>query len=406
LNKPIIIAITGTKGKTSTARLIDFVLNQLGYRTLRVDSDGCFLNNKNIKTRKDSQRVYKKPPTVKSGKYLYLANRNNTDYAILEQSISSGKLENGLGYKEHDFSIFTNVYSDHIDYKIIKNSEDIYRLKLNILKKTKKNSWLIINYDNKYGKKLSEAVKINNKILFYGYSEKLLQCSDYLRAESDIININYKGLNYKVDIKTLSFPFNLDFKPAIYNLMASLGLLILLDIKISLILKALKNFTQNNFYGRLILKKFKGRKILFDTAHEHVSIIETAKLCKKIGKNLTGVLRVSPERTNRYIRLLAKKIALANIFDKLIIYDFIDGITRNESISKVNGKTRKVGETANIFTKGLKLYNYKNIKIETVLNEQKALEKTLESSEKNDVILFIHHKLKKDLSYLKKLSSS
>lgn len=41
-----IISITGTKGKTTVSRILDHVIHSLGETTLRVDTDGHFINEK------------------------------------------------------------------------------------------------------------------------------------------------------------------------------------------------------------------------------------------------------------------------------------------------------------------------------------------------------------------------
>ncbi len=51
-----IIAIGGTKGKTTIARLLSYLYTKNGRYTLLVDTDGHYVNNKIRSTTQDKQR--------------------------------------------------------------------------------------------------------------------------------------------------------------------------------------------------------------------------------------------------------------------------------------------------------------------------------------------------------------
>ena len=130
-----IISITGTKGKTSVARIIDYVLRNSNKTTLRVDNDGHYINGKRKSTLDDSINFFGKTPSVCPGKYLITMKRYFPDFtAILECSI--GSAGEGLGYRFHDVGIFTNVYFDHIKKeKGIKTRRDLANRKSFIFEK-------------------------------------------------------------------------------------------------------------------------------------------------------------------------------------------------------------------------------------------------------------------------------
>jgi UDP-N-acetylmuramyl tripeptide synthase len=392
-----IIAITGTKGKTSVARLIDFTLLKMNFKTLRVDSDGSFINGRQESNRKYSQEVFKNPPTVQAGKYLNLYKDKSLDYAVLEQSLSSGKEDIGLGYLQQDTSVFTNIFSDHIDYKKIKSKQDLFDIKLKILSKTK--GWIVSNWDDDFGRKVAEKVK--NAVLFYGTSEDILQNENYIYYKNKTIKLRFRKNKLSFSLEKYNFPVNEGFLPSIYNLMASLGALTCLDFNPEEIKRILETYEIDKSQGRLVLKTYKGKRVLLDNAHETNSIIEVGKLCSKLGRKVIGVLRLSPERVNQVIQETGKAIAKSGVFDHIIVYDFIDGVYSSESLSKPNGKSRKVGEVVNILAMSLKEGN-KSLEVDTILNEQDALKKALKIASKDDIVLMIHHRYKKSLGVLKK----
>lgn len=393
-----IIAITGTKGKTSVARMIDFVLVQLKFHTIRVDSDGCFQNSIMTYNRKHSQKVFHNPPTVSAGKYLNYCNRGKVDFAILEQSISSGKPKIGLGYKQHHISVFTNIFDDHIDYKVIKNQQDIFHLKLNILKKAK--NFIIVNFDDPFSKRILHGK--GQRILYFGTKKAITQEENYLYYQNDLLDIKFLSTKQSCSLDKFEFPISLGFMPSIYNLMAAVGSLLALGFTPDEILNNLANYNADPKLGRLVLIELCGKKIIFDTAHEANSIMEVARLAKSLGKKVIGVLRLSPERVNKSIRNTARILAKSNIFNHIIVYDFIDGIYRSQSLSKPCGKSRAIGETANIFSESLAQNIKKGVRVEKILNEQDALRVAIKKADKGDVIVMIHHKYADNLEMLKK----
>ena len=88
-----IISITGTKGKTTVTRVLSYVLHRLGENTLRVDTDGHYINELQKSTLTDSKNIFSLVPTVCPGKYLLDMRKYCPSYtAILETAIgSSGK---------------------------------------------------------------------------------------------------------------------------------------------------------------------------------------------------------------------------------------------------------------------------------------------------------------------------
>lgn len=396
-----IIAITGTKGKSSIARLIDFGIRRMGYNTVRVDTDGCFFNGTQKFSKKHSQRVFGNPPTVRAGKYIKYFKGEDIDYGVLEQSLSSGRKEVGLGYKSHYVSVFSNILFDHLDYKTIKSEDDIFLLKENIIRSVKKEGWVVINLDDRYCTNLEKHLSKNANKIYYGISTGVTEKENYvtIKEHNLVIKINHKLL--RKDISNLGFPFN---GPEFFksNLMASIGALLALGLEPGKCVESFKTYKLDNNLGRLLFINKKGVKIIFDTSHDPYSIIELGKYCKTIGKKVIGVLRFSPERVDQYITNAAEVIGNADIFDLVVIYDFIDGVERNFSVSKVNGESRGIGETAEVFYKSLKkLLDHSRVKM--ITNEQDALKCAFKNSKRGDCILMIHHRLPKDLKLLKAL---
>jgi cyanophycin synthetase len=146
-----IFSITGTKGKTSITRLLSYLLHALGENVLRVDSEGHLVNEVKQSTFGDSIHLFGNlAPTVCPGKYLITMKDFYPAFvAVMESSISCG--QEGLGYKNHQIGIFTNVYRDHITGRPgRKNQKDLAKAKNFVFQKIATNGFALFNADDNY----------------------------------------------------------------------------------------------------------------------------------------------------------------------------------------------------------------------------------------------------------------
>ena len=147
LCSPVIISITGTKGKTTVARLLEAAYLKINKETLLVDTHGHYLNGKKLGTFEESLDLHGLGPTVCPGKFLYCLKGKKNALAILETSVGSSAMP-GLGYMKHDIGILTNVFEDHIGRRI-KTKEDLAVEKGRIFRRVKNDGLLIFNADEK-----------------------------------------------------------------------------------------------------------------------------------------------------------------------------------------------------------------------------------------------------------------
>jgi UDP-N-acetylmuramoyl-L-alanyl-D-glutamate--2,6-diaminopimelate ligase len=113
-----IIGITGTNGKTTTAFLIGFILDKLGYRVGVQGTEGFYINSKQI-----DEKTLTTPSILTTISHLY---KYKLDFLVMEVSshaISQKRIE-GLNF---DCKIFTNISQDHLDYH--KSMDEYQRIK-------------------------------------------------------------------------------------------------------------------------------------------------------------------------------------------------------------------------------------------------------------------------------------
>jgi UDP-N-acetylmuramoyl-L-alanyl-D-glutamate--2,6-diaminopimelate ligase len=174
-----IIGITGTNGKTTTAFLIGYILDKLGYKVGVQGTEGFYINSKQL-----DEKTLTTPPILTTISHLY---KYKLDFLVMEVSshaISQKRIE-GLKF---DCKVFTNISQDHLDYhktmeeyqkikesffdddsvKIINGDENIHFNKLNSFIYSKKDFYLLKNHKlvgefNKYN--LLAGIKCLNNLL-------------------------------------------------------------------------------------------------------------------------------------------------------------------------------------------------------------------------------------------------
>ena len=407
------ICITGTKGKTTVTRALASMLHHIGETTLRVDTDGHYINEKQRSTLQDSKNLFDKAPTVCPGKYLIEMKGYYPDFtAILETAVGSHGI-NGLGYSFHSMGIFTNVFEDHIGFGSIKTRKDLAEAKSFVFSRISDNGVAVFNADDEYVCKQLDRISGKNVKLFpvgihfdsFDSENHLKNGGQLFTCEEGTIVVKTSNSTKKiVEVSEIPWTFDGLFKPSIYNLMLVLGGIDGLgyDITSNMVRRALRKYQPDKEGGRLTLFHAKnGTKILLDYAHEKYSLLEIAKLARQICTGrVIGVLRLAPDRTNEAIIETGKYISRE--YDYSIIYDKIDGVRRKDYFGKNTKVKRGVGEVSSLFLKGITEAG-ESILAEQIVLEEDAIKKASKVAREDDVVIVIAGDNKKDtIQYIKK----
>lgn len=396
-----IISITGTKGKTTVAFLIDEILRKCNKNTLRVDTTGHFLNGERKSTLAESKERWDIVPTVCPGKFLYDAADDSVP--ILECSIgcSSGV---GIGYDCHKVGVWTNIFEDHIgNSDRVQSRADIADAKDFIFRRLSGNGYAVFNADEELICKKLDCVAEKFKDPTY----KLIPCTfskpvfdlekhlnnggvAFVLENSKIIFKDSKGAKTVYDAKRLPWTFDGAYSPSMINLTFAIAAVYsFFDQKFpDNFAEILDSLRLDPYGGRMTaLAADKGTMIIADYAHEKKSLVEIGNLAKSLAKKrggrAIGIVRLAYDRTDELIRDTG--IAVGKAFDALIVYDKIDGYWR-----KPDKQTKRfpqvVGRISSLFSDAIKTTN---ADVTVVLREDKAIEAAVEKAGKNDVVIMI-----------------
>jgi cyanophycin synthetase len=132
-----IVAVSGTNGKTTTTRLMAHLAKMKGFKVGYTTTDGVYIQNRMLMqgdcTGPQSAEFVLKDPTV--------------NFAVLECA-RGGILRAGLGFKQCDIGIVTNVTADHLGLKGIHTLEQLAKVKGVIPEVVKKDGYAILNADD------------------------------------------------------------------------------------------------------------------------------------------------------------------------------------------------------------------------------------------------------------------
>ncbi len=186
--------VTGTNGKTSSAYIIEFLLNHLGVETAVLGTVDHHFKNKIWPTQlttPDSAELYQR-----------LAEMSALGAQSVAMEISSHSIDQGrCAALELDCAVFTNLTRDHLDYHL--TIEDYFQAKLKLFTEilqisTKPNRAAAINVDDDFGKRIKSATLPAIKIVGFGKSPSAE--FKFQLTESNLsgqrFTINYKNKQY------------------------------------------------------------------------------------------------------------------------------------------------------------------------------------------------------------------
>ena len=250
------IAITGTKGKTTTVAMIKRILEVAGIKVGTVGTLGIIIGDKLIKTDNTTPESYE----------IQKAMREMVDSgckAMIIEASSIGLKWHRVDAIDFDYGIFTNFSHDHIGGVEHKDMDEYLACKAMLFKKCKVG---IINRDDE---KWSEITKdATCKIETFGFDEK-----SELRASDDelLSKAGFLGVKFRLSGKR-------DFSPVVsipghfsaYNALAAIAVCIDMGISDKDILEGLRTVAVK---GRVEIVPVNGNyTLLIDYAHNALSM--------------------------------------------------------------------------------------------------------------------------------------
>lgn len=382
-----IIAITGTNGKTTTARILAYFAQMAGHTVGLTSTDGIYINNAEI-YRGDCSGP-KSAKTILSDPVI--------NFAVLECA-RGGIIRSGLGFDTCHIGILLNISEDHLGLEGIESIEELARVKSVVPHSVEENGYAILNADDDLVYAIKDDLLCNVALfsLQASNSRVLEHCENggaaaYIEMDNIIFHNNRQKL-ILAKVHEIPLTYNGTSSCMLQNILAALLGGILSNFRPRDLINWLKAFNPKKVPGRMNIYEIGNIKIMLDYAHnvgafqELEAYFSQTPCIKKI-----GIIGTPGDRRENDIKQLG--FYSARIFDEIIIRHDDDG----------RGRTNQ--EITALLLDGIKSYSA-TANVLVISNETEALKKALRSSIPGSFIVYCPEKVFEAISFLNQLEAS
>lgn len=250
------VAITGTKGKTTTTALIAEVFEQAGIKTGTIGTLGIVYNGKTVKTDNTTPESYEIQKAMRDM-------INAGCKAVVLEASSIGLKHSRLAGITFDVAVFTNFSNDHIGGVEHKDMAEYLYCKSLLFSQCRNAA---ANIDDESCQAITEP--FNGNVLTFGFSENadLRAFDEHLLSDNGFIGVHFESDG----IKKLSVDVGIPGKFNVYNALAAISAVSFFDVSDEAIIKGLKIAKVK---GRVEPVKINGNyTLLIDYAHNALSM--------------------------------------------------------------------------------------------------------------------------------------
>ncbi|MCX7034793.1 MAG: cyanophycin synthetase [Arenimonas sp.] len=370
-----IAAVTGTNGKTTTARMLAHITKMAGYTPGMTTTDGVYI---------DGQRTVEGDMTGPVSARMVLADPQ-IDLAVLETA-RGGLLRAGMGVRHVNVGAVLNVQSDHLGLKGIDTLEQLAEIKRIVVEVA--TDCAVLNADDPQVLKMS------------GYTEAKVICyvtmnpqhglvREHIRAggracaleagvNGQMITLYDKGSHIPL-LWTHLIPATMEGRALhnVQNAMVAASMAFSLGIKLDAIRQGLRTFDTTFFQapGRMNVFNEHPFKVLFDYGHNAHAVGVMADLAQRLDVTGRRIVVMAGPGDRRDEDLVAIADAVAGRFDHYIC-------RRDDGLRGRDGD-----EVPRIQAKALMAKGVPAEAISIIPDEQKAIDAALRMGQPGDLLL-------------------
>lgn len=381
-----IVAVTGTNGKTTTTRLIAHIMKMEGYRVGYTTTDGVYIQNRLLVqgdcTGPNSAEFVLKDPTV--------------NFAVLECA-RGGLLRAGLGFKNCNVAVVTNIAPDHLGLKGIHTVEQLAKVKGVVPETVLPDGHAILNADDDLVYEMRRGLQCNVALFSMNENNPRILALQRKGGITAVYENGYVTLcrgEWKMRVmKAHEIPITYGGKAEfmIQNVLPAIIAANIQGASIEDMKAGLSTFipSPNQTPGRLNLFEFKKFTVLLDFAHNAAGM----RALKKFTDTLDGTVKVGiiagigdrREQDNNDIGSVA-----AEMFDEIII----------RQDKNLRGKTDQ--EIIRMLEDGIKKID-PNKPVKVIPNEREAITYAIENGKEGSLIVLCSDIIPDALNLVKEL---
>nr|MBA3490158.1 cyanophycin synthetase [Longispora sp. (in: high G+C Gram-positive bacteria)] len=388
------IAVTGTNGKTTTVRLTAHLLAEGGCRVGVSTTDGVYVAGR---------LIYSADATGPASAQMILGDPT-VDVAVLETA-RGGLLRRGLGYDWSDVGIITNIDAEHLGQDGLETVDDLMDVKSVVAEHVRDGGTLILNADDMNVRSLVDMkfVRAEHKnVVWFSVDSDNPVVNAHVRSGErayvleDGWLVEYTGTERTALSRAGELPgaFGGVSAHAIANALAALAASRAVGIAAEVAdqrLRAFDPWIDNP--GRGMLWQHGDVYMLIDYAHNAHGIAAMAQTVSAVWGRDRGIALVNLPGDRRDDLLEASARAVADGFDRILVYDGDD----------LRG--RKRDEIPGIVCEAIADYR-PEVSCSAVPDMAAAITEGLRQANPGDVMLVMYEKIDPVLDYLTELGAT
>ena len=370
-----IAAVTGTNGKTTTARMLAHITKMAGYTPGLITTDGIYV---------DGQCTVEGDMTGPVSTRMVLSDPQ-IDIALLEIA-RGGLLRSGMGVPFVNVGAVLNVQSDHLGLKGIDTLEQLAEVKRIIVEVAK--DCAVLNADDPLVLKMSAHTDAKN-ICYVTLNPAHPVVREHIRAggracaleagvNGQMITLYDKGGHIPL-VWTHLIPATLEGRAMhnVQNAMFAAAVAFSLGIKLEAIRQGLRTF-DTTFYqapGRMNIFTEHPFKVIFDYGHNAHAVQAMADLATRFDVQGRRIVVLSAPGDRRDEDIYAIGQAVAGVFDHYICRrdDSLRGRGSDEVPRMLAAELARAGVAADA--------------IEIIPDEQESIDRALNMAQQGDLLL-------------------
>ncbi len=405
-----IVAVTGTNGKTTTARMISHIFKGMGRKVGMTSTDGVVIDER-LLIRADasgprSARMVLQNPRV--------------DFAVFEVA-RGGILREGLGYERNDVAVVLNVQPDHLGLRGIDTVEQLADVKAVIVEAVPRDGHAVLNADDPLVREMRR--RCSGQVVWFSMDEpgsdirEMIETHCRRGGKALVLNPSERGEMIVVKhgrremqlawTHLLPATFNGRARMNVQNSLAAAAAAFAAGAPLHDIRQGLRTFSTSYYLspGRLNEVEVNGVSVIVDYCHNAPGMRMLGDFVDRLGESLNttselgkpsriGVIATAGDRRDEDMRDLGQ--VAAHHFDVLIVRE------------DVNLRGRARGVTAALVAEGVKAAMADGARckqVELELDEIEAVRNALVRANPGDLVVICVDKHAEVMSELENWSS-